>query len=66
MNLGLLAGDAADAVRDNRARLRAALPSEPRWLKQVHGPTVVRADDVDAPPEADAVVHHDAAASFRS
>jgi len=54
MNLGLLAGDAPDAVRENRARLRAALPSEPRWLKQVHGPTVVRADDAGAPPEADA------------
>jgi len=54
MNLGWLTGDAADAVRDNRARLRAALPSEPRWLRQVHGPAVVRADEVDAPPEADA------------
>jgi polyphenol oxidase len=54
MNVGLLAGDAPDAVRENRARLRALLPSEPRWLKQVHGPGVVRADDVTAPPEADA------------
>jgi YfiH family protein len=54
MNLGFLAGDAPDAVRENRARLRAVLPSEPHWLKQVHGPIVVRADDVSAPPEADA------------
>jgi YfiH family protein len=54
MNLGLMSGDAATAVRDNRARLRAVLPSEPRWLKQVHGPAVVRADDVNAPLEADA------------
>jgi YfiH family protein len=54
MNLGLMSGDTGAAVRDNRARLRTALPSEPRWLKQVHGPAVVRADDVDAPPEADA------------
>ncbi len=54
MNVGLLAGDAPDAVRQNRARLRAALPSEPRWLRQVHGPAVLRADDVTAPPEADA------------
>lgn len=54
MNVGFLSGDTPDAVRGNRARLRAALPSEPRWLKQVHGPTVVRADDVDAPQEADA------------
>jgi YfiH family protein len=56
MNLGVLSGDAPEAVRDNRARLRAALPSEPRWLKQVHGPTVVRAEDVDEPPEADASI----------
>jgi YfiH family protein len=54
MNLGVLSGDAPDAVRANRARLRAALPSEPRWLKQVHGPVVLRADDVDEPPAADA------------
>jgi YfiH family protein len=54
MNVGLLAGDSLDAVRENRARLRAVLPSEPRWLKQVHGPSVVRADDVTEPPEADA------------
>ena len=54
MNVGLLAGDSPDAVRENRARLRAALPSGPRWLKQVHGSTVVRADDVTVPPEADA------------
>jgi YfiH family protein len=54
MNLGMLAGDSPDAVRANRARLRSVLPSEPRWLKQVHGPTVVRADDVSDPPEADA------------
>ena len=54
LNLGFLGGDAADAVGENRRRLRVALPSEPRWLKQVHGATVVRADDVDAPPEADA------------
>lgn len=54
MNLGFLSGDAPDAVRANRARLRAALPSEPRWLHQLHGPTVVRADDVAEPLEADA------------
>lgn len=54
LNLGLLSGDAAEAVRANRERLRRLLPSEPRWLKQVHGPRVVRADDVEAPVEADA------------
>jgi hypothetical protein len=54
MNLGFLSGDDADAVRANRERLRRLLPSEPRWLKQVHGPRVVRADDVEAGTEADA------------
>jgi YfiH family protein len=37
-----------------RARLRAQLPSEPRWLHQVHGARVVAADDFTAPPKADA------------
>jgi purine-nucleoside/S-methyl-5'-thioadenosine phosphorylase / adenosine deaminase len=54
MNVGFLSGDAPELVRENRARLRAWLPSEPRWLKQVHGPAVVRADDVEQPVEADA------------
>jgi hypothetical protein len=54
LNLGLQTGDAPEAVRENRALLRACLPSEPRWLKQVHGAAVVRADDVEAPVEADA------------
>ncbi|MBT8422550.1 MAG: multi-copper polyphenol oxidoreductase, partial [Gammaproteobacteria bacterium] len=31
----------------------AGLPSEPRWLKQVHGPLVVGADDADEHTEAD-------------
>lgn len=31
----------------------AGLPSVPRWLKQVHGPLVVNADDADESTEAD-------------
>lgn len=54
MNVGFGSGDDAAAVRANRARLRVALPEEPRWLRQVHGATVVRADDVHAPIDADA------------
>jgi YfiH family protein len=54
LNLGFLAGDTPDAVRENRARLRACLPSEPRWLKQIHGAAVACADDVETPVEADA------------
>jgi YfiH family protein len=56
MNLGLLSGDDIAAVQANRARLRAILPAEPRWLKQVHGPVVVRADDITRPVEADASI----------
>jgi YfiH family protein len=46
LNLALHVGDDAHAVAANRARLRAALelPSEPRWLTQVHG---VRVLDLD-------------------
>ena len=54
LNLGFLSGDAEEAVRRNRAVLRSFLPSDPRWLKQVHGPMVVRADDVQPGTEADA------------
>ena len=45
-NLGLRAGDEAEAVLRNRAALieHAALPSPPRWLRQVHGVGVVRFD----------------------
>ena len=63
-NLGARCGDEADAVAENRRRLEAALalPSSPRWLKQVHGVEVVRfaappllAGEEEA-PEADASV----------
>ncbi len=42
-NLGTRAGDDAAHVRDNRRLLRQAaqLPSEPVWLHQVHGVSVV-------------------------
>ncbi|HEY0504089.1 MAG TPA: peptidoglycan editing factor PgeF [Lysobacter sp.] len=58
-NLGLRAGDEAEAVERNRALLaeHARLPSAPCWLRQVHGVDVRR---FDAPaqdePEADASV----------
>lgn len=56
LNLGLRAGDDPAAVEANRERLRAALPAEPKWLRQVHGCTVVEADDLDLVPEADAAL----------
>jgi len=55
LNLGTRVGDNAAAVRENRARLSAALPSEPRWLEQVHGTDVVQAERAEAEPRADAV-----------
>jgi YfiH family protein len=46
------------ATPEARARLRALLPAEPRWLHQVHGAQVVPADGVAAPPKADASYTH--------
>jgi len=45
-NLGLRAGDEAQAVETNRALLveHAGLPSRPCWLRQVHGTQVQRFD----------------------
>lgn len=56
LNLGLKAGDDAQAVAQNRARLQTLLPQAPRWLAQVHGSRVVDADNLSGTPEADASV----------
>lgn len=60
LNLGLRAGDSAEAVLRNRALLaeQARLPAPPRWLRQVHGTAVLRFDDraTADEPEADAAV----------
>jgi len=55
-NLGRRTSDDPAAVAANRARLRALLPQEPRWLKQVHGSRVIAADEVTTPVEADASI----------
>ena len=61
-NLGLGAGEDLDIVLHNRKLLRALLPMEPCWLKQVHGCEVVDADDSgllgveNMPPAVDASV----------
>jgi YfiH family protein len=63
-NLGARCGDDPDAVAENRRQLQAALalPSPPRWLRQVHGVGVVRfaspggAEGEGGEPEADAAV----------
>jgi len=39
-----------------RARLRALVPSEPRWLHQVHGARVIDADSMSTVVQADAAV----------
>jgi YfiH family protein len=54
LNLGLGSGDARDVVLRNRNQLAALLPQEPRWLHQVHGASVVEAESIDRPVEADA------------
>ncbi len=46
LNLGGHVGDDPAAVRENRLRLRRALPDEPLWLEQVHGTDVFEADAV--------------------
>ena len=55
-NLGDRVGDEDLAVRQNRELLCKYLPSEPKWLKQVHGTWVANADTLCAPLEADASV----------
>jgi YfiH family protein len=51
-NLGDHVGDEPAHVAANRARLRLQVPSEPRWLKQVHSAKAVEAGA--GVPEADA------------
>ena len=50
LNLGDRSGDAPERVAENRRRFRALLPSEPGWLRQVHGARVVRREDIKVKP----------------
>ncbi len=63
-NLGNRCGDEAETVAANRARLVELfnLPAKPLWLRQVHGTSVIDADDVclASEPEADAAFTHSA------
>lgn len=54
LNLGIHVGDDPGRVHANRALLRATVPSEPAWLSQVHGITVLDAAHVAGAPQADA------------
>lgn len=56
LNLGDHVGDDPEAVRANRALLREDIPSEPKWLKQVHGVRVAAVDGALYPKEGDAAV----------
>ena len=57
-NLSAHVGDDAAAVRENRRRFRSSCdaPSEPYWLRQVHGTTVAVDTTGGAAPEADAAL----------
>lgn len=55
-NLGSHVGDFPEAVAANRASLREHCPSEPKWLNQVHGKALARADGRVSPVDADASV----------
>ncbi len=56
LNLGDHVGDSAEAVAENRRCLAAAagVPTEPSWLKQVHGTQVADLDAEDPSSPADA------------
>lgn len=58
LNLGALTNDDENAVRENRERFEkiCGLPSAPRWLRQVHGSTVIVEPPADGVPEADAAI----------
>lgn len=56
LNLGDHVGDDPAAVAQNRALLRADLPGEPLWLKQVHGDGVADAGSALGVPDADAAL----------
>ena len=56
MNLGDHVGDAPMAVERNRMLLQPLLPTEPVWLKQVHGVVVADAAQAACWPQADACV----------
>jgi copper oxidase (laccase) domain-containing protein len=61
LNLGAHVGDAADAVAENRRRVRTllGLKAEPAWLNQVHGVGVCDLDSKksrDKPVTADASI----------
>jgi polyphenol oxidase len=61
-NLGDHVGDTSVNVEGNRAALCAQLPTEPVWLKQVHGIDVLDVGKGPATQEADAAFSRDSGA----
>jgi YfiH family protein len=60
LNLSVRVGDDPQCVARNRTILRACLPAEPAWVKQVHGTAVIDAAQATAETEADGAVTRDA------
>lgn len=58
LNLGAHVGDQPLSVAHNRQQLSRFLPSEPLWLSQVHGTTVMNAVGAACQPQADAAYAH--------
>ncbi len=60
LNLGAHVGDIADAVNENRCRVRNTLNlrMEPRWLKQVHSAHIVQLDGSAVTEPCDAAFTH--------
>lgn len=57
LNVGVRVGDNAGCVRMNRAIVAQIAGAQPRWMTQVHGTRVVRAEEVDGDAlEADAQI----------
>jgi YfiH family protein len=56
LNFGLACGDEPTDVATNREKLRAILPADPLWLRQVHGNSVVDAEDDNGHHQADGSV----------
>ena len=56
LNLSARVGDDPGCVARNRAILRACLPAEPAWMRQVHGTAVIDAARATPETEADGAV----------
>lgn len=56
LNLSARVGDDPACVARNRAILRACLPADPAWMRQVHGTAVIDAARATPQTEADAAV----------